>query len=150
MEKEIYEITCKTAAVIAITENETKIIEENKTYVIQKPVAKIIKESCEYYGSSVAVRLKGSKSMLGMCYKLPIIIESSNEIIFFPTSSPLNKNCSWISLNHIKNYKKISNNVIIEFTGNKKETFPITYESLENQMFRATKLLLILKKRKNI
>ena len=44
-------------------------------------------------------------------------------------------------------YKAIDNNVIIEFNGNNKEEFPITYESLENQMFRASKLLLIIKRR---
>ena len=87
---------------------------------------------------------------MGMCYKLPIIVESANELIFFPTQSPYNDSCSWISLKNIKDYSASDNNVVIRFKGNLKETFPLTYESLENQMFRAAKLLLLLKTRQNL
>ncbi len=147
MEKEIYEITSKTCALLKEDNKRTKIVEKDKIFIIEKPILKIIKESCEYYGSSLEGRIKGSKRLLGMKYKLPIIIEGSSEIIFFPTASPFNDNCCWISINNIKDYKAIDNNVIIEFNGNNKEEFPITYESLENQMFRASKLLLIIKRR---
>ena len=150
METEIYEITSKTCALIAKEKDQTEIIEDDKTFIIDKPVLKILKESCEYYGSSLEGRIQGSKTMLGMCYKLPIIIESSKELIFFPTTSPLNENCSWISIKNIKDYIAVDNNVIIKFKGNKTELFPITYETLENQMFRSTKLMLLLKNRKNI
>ena len=150
METEIYEINSKTCALISKEKDQTEIIEEDKTFIINKPVTKILKESCEYYGSSLEGRIKGSKTMLGMCYKLPIIVESSKELIFFPTTSPLNEECCWISIKNIKDYIAVDNNVVIKFKGNVTEKFPITYEALENQMFRSTKLMLLLKNRKNL
>lgn len=149
MENDIYEITTKTCALIAKDKTTTEIIEEDKTFIVNKPISKVLNESCEYYGSTLEGRIKGSKTVLGMCYKLPIIIESSNEIIFFPTLSPYNENCSWISIQNIKDYTPIDNNVIIRFKGDVQEMFPITYECLENQLFRATKLMLLLRSRKN-
>ena len=148
MENDIYEINTKTCALISKNKNTTEIIETGRNFIINKPINQILNESCEYYGSTLEGRIKGSKTVLGLCYKLPIIVESSNEIIFFPTLSPQNENCSWISIKNIKDYNAIDNNVIIKFKGDIKETFPITYESLENQMFRATKLLLLIRSRK--
>ena len=149
MEQDIYEITTRTCALVAKSENETEVIEENNIFTINKPITQILKESCEYYGSSLEGRIQGSKTLLGMCYKLPIIIESSSEIIFFPTMSPFNERCSWLSIKHIKEYKASDNNVIVKFRGNQKKTFPITYEALENQMFRASKLMLLIRNRRN-
>ena len=148
MENDIYEITSKTCALISKDKETTEIIENDKTFIINKPINQILNESCEYYGSTLEGRIKGSKTVLGMCYKLPIIIESTNEIIFFPTLSPYHENCSWISIKNIKDYIPVDNNVIIRFKGDIKEMFPITYESLENQMFRATKLMLLIRNRK--
>ena len=150
MEQEIYEITNKTCALVSKGPKTTEVIEDNKTFLIQKPISKVLNESCKYYGRTLEGRLQGSKTVLGMCYKLPIIVESVNELVFFPTVSPYNENCSWISIKHIKDYQAVDNNVIIRFKGNTKETFPLTYESLENQMFRASKLLLLIKSRQNI
>ena len=150
MENDIYEITTKTCALVAANEKQTEIVEEDKIININKPINQILKESCEYYGSSLEGRIQGSKTLLGMCYKLPIIIESSNELIFFPTMSPYNENCSWISMKHIKDYKATDNNVIVKFKGNHKKEFPITIEALENQMFRASKLMLLIRNRRNI
>ena len=149
-ERDIYEITTKTCALIAKDKETTEIIEEDKKFILHKPITEILNDSCEYYGSTLEGRIQGSKTILGMRYKLPIVIESSNEIVFFPTLSPTNENCSWISIKNIKDYYGVDNNVIVRFNGDVKEMFPITYESLENQMFRATKLLLLIRSRKNL
>ena len=94
MENEIYEISNKTCALISRGPSTTEIIEENQSFIINKPINKILNESCKYYGSTLEGRLQGSKTILGMCYKLPIIVESSNELVFFPTISPYSENCS--------------------------------------------------------
>ena len=150
MENEIYEITNRTCALISRSPSTTEVIENNRTFIINKPITKVINEGCEYYGSTLEGRLQGSKTVLGMRYKLPIIVESVNELIFFPTLSPYNENCSWLSIKNIKDYKPIDNSVSIRFKGDYKEVFPITYESLENQMFRASKLLLMIKNRQSL
>ena len=69
-------------------------------------------------------------------------------MIFFPTTSYESDTCAWISLNNISNYKREENHVKVIFQNNTSIDLNISYESFENQVLRATKLLLILKSRK--
>lgn len=145
---EIYEINSKTCALIPKNENSAKVIDGKKIITIPFAVQEILDYSCEYYGSSFKGRLQGAKNILGMKYKLPIIIEESKDLVFFPTGSLYNDNCIWLSLNNIVSYERKGNYTKINFTNGYTKLINITYESLENQIFRATKLLLISKNRK--
>ena len=145
-----YEITSNTCALIGLNENETEVIEKNKHFIVNKKTKDVLKNSCEYYGSTLDGQTKGSQLQLGMKYKLPIIVESTNELIFFPTISPRMVDCSWISLKNIKKYEGNTQEAQIEFLNNEKITLPISIESLENQIFRATKLMLIARKRREM
>ncbi len=142
-----YEITSETCALISISENETEIIELGRQFTIKDSLTAILNKSCEFYGCTLDGRIKGSQQQLGMKYKIPIIIENTKEIIFFPTSSSRIEGCSWISLKNIKNYSPTEFGSIVEFLDNNKLKLPISFESLENQIFRATQLMLISRKR---
>ena len=142
-----YEITSETCALISISENETEVIELGKKFIVEEKLTDVLRRSCEFYGCTLEGRIKGSQTQLGMKYKLPIIIENTKELIFFPTSSPRLENCSWISLKNIKHYEENRFGSIIEFIDDNKLILPISLESLENQIFRATKLMLISRKR---
>jgi len=144
---EEYEITSKTCALISVSENETEIIEIGKKFIVKSRLNDILKRSCEFYGCTLDGRIKGSKLQLGTKYKLPIIVENTREIIIFPTSSPRLKDCSWISLKNIKKYEETELGSIIQFTDDNKMNLSISLESLENQIFRATQLMLISRKR---
>lgn len=144
---EEYEITSETCALISISENETEVIELGKKFIVASKLTDVLRRSCEFYGCTLEGRIKGSQTQLGMKYKLPIIIENTKELIFFPTSSPRLENCSWISLKNIKHYEENRFGSIIEFIDDNKLILPISLESLENQIFRATKLMLISRKR---
>ena len=143
-----YEINESTLAVIPYL-NKTKVIEADNEYVIDQSPYKILEYSCEYFGSSLSGRLKGTKNMLGSIYKAPIIVEESKEIIFFPTSSPTGYENMWISLKNITNYKKDGNKTIINFINNKNLTVDVPYFSIDNQILRASRLESILSKRKD-
>lgn len=143
-----YEINESTLAVIPYL-NKTKVIETDNEYVIDQSPYKILEYSCEYFGSSLSGRLKGTKNMLGSIYKAPIIIEESKEIIFFPTSSPTGYENMWISLKNIINYQKDGNKTVINFVNNKKLTVDVPYFSIDNQILRASRLESILSKRKD-
>lgn len=149
MFKELYEINSSTCALISENNFRTKIIETNQIINQAYSLKEILNYNCEYYGSSFEGRLKGTKQALGSKYKLPIIIEGSREIIFFPTLSYENKNCIWLSLKNISNYEKQGKNVTIIFNNNQKLNLNMSYEAFENQFLRATKLLLVLKSRIN-
>ena len=109
----------------------------------------IVDESCQYYGSSYSGRYVGAKKLLDMDYKLPIIMDEVKEIVMFPTCSPKLDVCCWICVNNIENYQKYKNNSIIKFTNGMTYEINVSFNSLENQIMRATMLLMKLKKRKS-
>ena len=115
-----YEINSSTIAIVPLDNKITKIYEEETEYIINKSANSIIKENCEFYGSSYEGRCVGTKVLTGIKTKYPIIIEESRNIIFFPTSSIRNKQSTWIALNKIKNIIKDEYNSKVEFKNNKK------------------------------
>lgn len=147
---EEYEINDNTLALIPFDDNKTKIYENNKVFIVNKNIIKIMDFSCEYFGSSLNGRQKGTFNLIGITHKVPIIVEESKEIIFFPTMSPRIDKCSWFSLKNItkifsennKNYILFNNNIIIEAD--------VSFGVLNNQLLRATRLESVLRNRKLI
>src|SRR5690554_4977406 len=99
---ETYEISINTLAIIPLDNYRSKVIEENNTFVVNQTPMQIIEHSCRYFGSSYQGRHKGTRNLIGVSHKSPIIIEGTREIIFFPTNSPRLYDCSWISLKKIE------------------------------------------------
>ena len=135
-----YEINSTTLAIVPIDDKISKVYEEEDEYIIHKSSNSIIKENCEFYGSSYEGRCIGTKSLTGIKTKYPIIIEESRNIIFFPTSSTRTKQSTWIALNKIKNYNKNDYNSQVLFKNEEKIDLDISIYSLENQIIRATML----------
>ena len=147
MDIDSYEINRDTCAVINLSNEASKIIENKQEYLLPKATFEVMEDSCAYYGSSYDGRLKGTKMMLGGNYKLPIIVEESNNIIFFPTSGLNNERCSWISLNKVKSYEPSDGYTKVTFEGGKSIILKISYTSFEMQLLRATRLQNLLNKR---
>lgn len=145
---ENYFINSETLMLMPVDKKETMVIELDKKILVNKNIMDIVNDSCCYFGSNYAGRYQGSKRLLNMSYKLPIIIEDFNDLIFFPTSSSRQENCCWISLNNIENYKKINKKTTVIFKNDISVEVNISYGSFENQVFRATMLLTKISKRK--
>lgn len=143
-----YNINENTMAIIPINKNISKIIEKNGKFLVKMNSMSIIKKSCEYFGSSYIGRHEGTKSLIGVKYKSPIIIEESKNIIYFPTISPRLEGCMWISLNNVDNYEKIDRKTKILFINGDDLILDLSYETLNNQYLKATKLDYVLNKRK--
>ena len=143
-----YFINDDTLILIPLEKNITKIFETNNSFIIKKNIMDIVDESCQYFGSSYRGRYIGSKSLLKMDYKLPIIVEEMKEIIIFPTCSPRQDDCCWINLQNVENYEKHNQHTIVYFKNKVSSDLDISYGSFENQIFRSTMLLMTLKRRK--
>lgn len=145
-----YEINKKTLAILPLTENKCRVIEDENEYYIPNNTFQVIEHSCEYFGSSYLGRFKGANTLTGINYKTPILVEESNELIFFPTHSPRKKECMWISLNLIKGYypNNIPNSTIIEFKTNDKLEVNVSYNVINNQILKATRLKMLIQERK--
>lgn len=143
-----YTISSETLAVIPINKKKSKIYETDNVIIIEKSAKKIIEENCKYYGSSYEGRRKGTVELIGITHKSPIIIEDSNDIIFFPTCSPRIKECGWISLNNVENYKAFNKNSLIIFNNNLKLEIPVSNKIINNQILKATRLESVMNKRR--
>ena len=143
-----YEINEETYAVIAEDLGKTKVIEKNSEYNIEKDAYKVMDESCKYYGSSYKGRIEASKVILNCSYKLPILVEESSVLIFFPIKSSLLDDCCWINLNSIRNIEKVDNKSKITFKNGREVIFDISKLSLENQIYRSSRLESIIFKKK--
>lgn len=144
-----YEINDETLAIMPDDIWSSMVFEDDCKYEVTKTPLEILDYSCKYFGSSYPGRKDGSKEILNSSYKLPILVEDTRNIIFFPTSSPLDEGCSWISLSNIKDYRKVGNNKTeILFKNNKKITVDVSYYSFNNQVMRASRLESIIRNRK--
>lgn len=145
-----YEISKGTLAVIPNEKNSSLIYEDEDRYIIEQTPFSIMEESCKYFGSTYEGRKNGARDILGAEYKVPIVIEDSNNLIVFPTTSPSSEDCAWISLKRVKKIEKIDfNNTKIIFDNNREIILDCSYRTIENQLSRASRLDLILRNHKN-
>lgn len=142
-----YEINEETLFISPYKER-SKVYENHRVFLVDKPVSEIMEDSCNYFGSSLEGRQKGTERLIGITYKAPIIVEESKGIIFFPTSSPREKKCSWVSLNNIAKYYFKNKNLFIEFKNGIKIALDVSYGIIDNQILRATRLESVLRSRK--
>ena len=82
-------------------------------------------------------------------YKVPIIVEESKNIIFFPTSSFRSKFNSWISLKHFNKCYKSGVDTIVEFDNQVKIKIDMSVGSFNNQVLRSSRLDSQLRNRKD-
>ena len=87
--------------------------------------------------------------LIGITHKAPILIEDSENLIFFPTSSPRLNDCGWVSLNNLDSYTPYDDESIIRFHNNLTLQVHASNKIINNQVLRATRLESIIYKRKN-
>jgi competence protein ComK len=128
-----YVITGDTLAILPYSTGSI-IYETNQTLIINKLPNNIISYNCLLFGSSYKGRVKGSKNLIGFKYKNPISINDS--LIFFPTTSPRLKECSWINYINVKKVDFINNiNMTkIQFINDLELKFHISKNIINNQI----------------
>jgi len=145
-----YEISKGTLAIVPNERESSLVYEDEDRYIIEQTPFSIMEESCKYFGSTYEGRKNGARDILGAEYKVPIVVEDSNNLIIFPTTSPSAEDCCWISLKRVKKIEKIDcNNTKIIFDNNREIIVDCSYRTIENQLSRASRLDLILRNHKN-
>ena len=143
-----YEVNNDTVAVLGIDKSTSRVIENKKEYLVENNSYHIMDESCKYFGSSYLGRQEGSRQILGAKYKLPIVVEETSELIFFPIGSLEKSDCLWISLKWFKEVTGRGKKVYITLKNGKKIECKSSKESIQNQVMRASRLNLLLNQRK--
>lgn len=144
-----YKINKKTLAILP-DKNRVKVYEGNHNFNYKETVLELIDRNCCSNGSNLFGRQKGASYLLGSSYKPPIIINEINSLILVPTHSIRNKDCSWVMLHNLLNYKEINNNkTLVEFKNGKKLILNCSFNKFDRQIIRATRLESILRGRNN-
>ena len=145
-----YEINKGTLAIMP-NENESSLVyEDEDRFLVEQSPFQIMEESCKYFGSTYEGRKDSARSILGAEYKVPVIVEDTNNLIVFPTTSPKADDCIWISLKRVKDFERIDGcNTRVIFDNNKEIIVPVSYRTLENQISRASRLDFMMRKRKS-
>ena len=151
MEFNDYEINVDTLMLIPIDGNKTKVIEIDDSFIVKNSTLSIIKKSCLFFGCSYEGRRDAVKHLIGIDMKVPILIEESRNIIFFPTNSCVKRNSIWISYQNLLKYTKFNEfSTVLYFCNKKKLKIDVKHNLIDNQVIRCLKLETLLCKRKMI
>ena len=129
-----YIITKNTFLLKANEKNGTKIIERGKEKNSKESMLTIINDSCSYYRFSLEYRLYESKEEFKKNYKLPIIIDNVQKIIFFPLKSITSKDNIWVSYNNITTFLRKKNNTLLIFNDGSSIIVPVNYSIISSQI----------------
>ena len=146
---ESYEVNKDTVALVPKGESKTIVYELDDSFIVDESPLQIMEESCEYFGSSFDGRVIGTSKLVGYTHKVPIIVEESKDLIFFPTLSPKNNDCSWLSYKHISKIEKYKEKTMIELLNGKKIIINASNAIIDNQLYRCFRLKNTLQNRKN-
>ncbi|MGE7601980.1 competence protein ComK [Peribacillus sp. NPDC097675] len=139
---EEYEITPYTLMVMPINYGSkiySRIIELEDEFISPFKPLDIIKKSCEYFGSSYGGRKDGTKQLINITHKAPIAIDPTSSIFFFPTTSPLRPQCTWLSHEHVVSFTRLdSKQTTITFRNRKSFDIDVSSSSFENQLHRTS------------
>ena len=149
MELDSYEINVDTLALIPIGKGKTRVYESASSFIVKKSSLNIIESSCLFFGSSYEGRKDGTKALIGIDMKVPIVVEDSRNIIFFPTSSCIRESSIWISYQNLLRYNKFNDiSTDLYFQSNVHIRIGCKYSLVDNQIIRCIKLEKMLLNRK--
>lgn len=147
-----HELNPQTMAVLPKNDENGKmvshVLEEDAEYYVELPPTKVIDEACKFFGSSLRGRQEGTRAIADLTHKAPISIDPTSGMYFFPTSSPVHPNCTWIAHTHIQKIvavKEAKTKVI--FKNGKSIICNISIGSMENQVNRTAQFRYQLDKR---
>jgi len=136
-----YTINKKTVALLpaANTEYQTIVIEVDKTYYVNKKPMQLLESACIKGGASYDGRRMASIQQLGVYKKVPVAINTYENIYAFPTCSPALFHCQWIFYAYIQKIEpvpKVTNQCNITFTNGSKIIVNASPKTIKGQIHK--------------
>ncbi len=135
-----YEINASTLMIIPYRSDYSKVIELDRIVFVKRKPKQIIDDSCKFFGNSYQGRCMGTKYLINVTVKAPIIIEETKKVIFFPTKSPRDDNCVWVSSNNLQRFIKRDDKTVLVFGEKNMYEINSSYYIIDNQVTRCIKL----------
>lgn len=147
-----HEITPLTMAVLPENDEtgalNTIVLEETGEYLVHNSPTKLIDQACKFFGSSLQGRLEGTKEVSRITHKAPIVIDPTSGMFFFPTTSPKNRQCSWINHSHVDHIKPVGKKQTkVVFNNGRHIIIDVSYGSMLNQLQRTAQFRYSLEQR---
>ncbi|WP_368653324.1 competence protein ComK [Ornithinibacillus sp. 4-3] len=139
----MYIITKNTKAIIANSSGHyrSKIFHsEGESNSIHSP-RQIISYNCMKNHSSMEGRETAARHVLRTNSKLPISVNPSLGIYLFPTTSPRNPQCVWLSYYHIDFFKQVDELTYIHFQDGTNLHISISERTLDQQYKKTSQLI---------
>ncbi len=119
----------------------SKLIEVDHEYTVPLKPLDIVKKSCRYYASSYSGRKEGTKALIGVTHKAPIVIDPYQGIYLFPTASPGRADCIWISHSHVEDFQKAEHSKTeVLFSNGQSLVISVSAHTFQQQMYRTLNL----------
>ena len=119
----------------------TRIFENHTIHQVAVSPTDLIDANLKYYGSSLKGAREGASMILGGIKKPPIVVNAIRGIYWFPSKSPSNRDCVWLALHQIKDYKKIDGGkTLVTFYNDSTFKLDVSYYSFDKKVKEAYKL----------
>ncbi len=93
-----YVIFEDTFALMPVDRNHTYVIEKYQTLYVKGNIRQVLNYNCNLRGATLSGAQKAARTILDTHSPVPIIVDSRNDLFFFPTASIINHNNLWINL----------------------------------------------------
>ncbi|WP_422123937.1 competence protein ComK [Planococcus sp. X10-3] len=101
----------------------------------------LIDTNLRFRGSSMRGALDGAQAILDKKNMNPLILDRERDIILFPCRSPFREDCVWLSLRHVKSYKRSgTSNTQVELSNDSIIILDVSIETFSKKMQRAYEL----------
>lgn len=118
----------------------TEITETTGTFIIDKPITKVINNGVIAAGVDLTGVLETSKWLLGDVPLCPIMVNPVYQIVLFPTHSPKSKKTIWFSPTHIRSTSGTNRRTDILFNNGQTKTAPVRVSFFNTVLNYAKKL----------
>lgn len=141
MLEDIYTVHENTMAFIPVHEigkTKTKIVEHNNFDECHLNPIELVDRNLRFLGSSLKGASEGARYILGEINMYPVIMNLKHHLVWFPSSSPMNRDCVWLALNHIKNFRaNVDQSTIVTFSNDYEINIEVSYHAFKRRIYHA-------------
>ena len=125
------------------------IINENGNdfILINNRIDEILNNSCIFYGSTLIGRKTAAKRLISSRYKMPILINEVNNLLFFSVKNK--SEIIWFNFSRVVDFKKYNEVIKVIFKDNYYKRFNISWSIFNNQILKSSRLLYVFNSRNN-
>ncbi|KAA0958733.1 hypothetical protein FQ085_03160 [Planococcus sp. ANT_H30] len=101
----------------------------------------LIDMNLRFRGSSMRGALDGARTLLDKRYMNPVILDKERDIILFPSRSPFREDCVWLSLRHVRSYRRSgTSHTLVELSNNSTIRLDVSFHTFNKRIQRAYEL----------